>query len=142
MSCYKCDAEVVNKTIDWVSYINGIKVVTPDIPVEECPNCGEITIDSKDSETICQNNKGFYDKEFSLDIHLKEIREKLGLTQEEVAKRMGWTKQRYNAVEKNKSVPSVLLALKLANALECDVNEIYKLKVVSKRHKKILLECQ
>jgi len=55
---------------------------------------------------------------------------------------MGWAKQRYNAVEKNKSVPSVLLALKLANALECDVNEIYKLKVVSKRHKKILLECQ
>lgn len=136
MDCCNCGAgEVVSKKIDWVSYVNGIKVITPDIAVEECLNCGEMLIDSEESMAIDKDVQKFFDKELALDVHLKEVREKLGLTQEEVAKRMGWSKQRYNTVENNRKVPSVLLALKLANALECDVNEIYKIRMVSKKPK-------
>ena len=141
MGCYNCGDEVVVKKIDWVSYVNGIRVVTPGITVEECPGCGEVLIGAEESKTIDRDVERYFDKELALDVRLREVREKLGLTQEDVAKRMGWSKQRYNTVENNKKVPSILLALKLAGALECDVNEIYKLKIVAKRPRKILREC-
>ncbi len=133
MECYNCGSRVVSKRVNWISYVNGIKVVTPDIAVEECPECGEVVLDSAESEKIDRDVILYFDKVLVLDNRLKEVREGLGLTQEEVAKRMGWSKQRYNTVERNKKVPSILLALKLANALECDVNDIYKLTMVSKK---------
>ncbi|MCL6479497.1 MAG: helix-turn-helix domain-containing protein [Peptococcaceae bacterium] len=135
MSCYNCGSEVITKKVNWISYVNGIKVVTPNITVESCPKCGEMVLDSKESEKIDRDVAEYYNRELALEVKLKEVRDRLGLTQEEVAKRMGWSKQRYNTVEKNKKVPSVLLALKLANALECDVNDIYKLKIVPKKPK-------
>ncbi len=134
MECYNCGGSgVVSKKVSWVSYVNGIKVVTPDVNVDECPDCGEVMLDSSESEKIDRDVEKYFDKVLTLDNRLREVRERLGLTQEEVAKRMVWSKQRYNTVERNKKVPSILLALKLANALECDVNDIYKLKIDTKK---------
>lgn len=131
--CYNCGSVgVVSKKTDWISYVNGIKVVTLNITVYECPDCGEVVLDSSESEKIDSDVAKYFDKVLVLDNRLKEVRKGLDLTQEEVAKRMGWSKQRYNTVEKNKKVPSILLALKLANALECDVNDIYRLKIEKK----------
>ncbi|GBF34636.1 hypothetical protein DCCM_3756 [Desulfocucumis palustris] len=133
MKCYNCGGgSVVSKKRNWVSYVNGIKVVTPDVNVDECQDCGEVVLDSSESEKIDHDVAKYFDKVLVLDNRLKEVRKGLDLTQEEVAKRMGWSKQRYNTVEKNKKVPSILLALKLASALECDVNDIYKLKIEKK----------
>jgi len=47
------------------------------------------------------------------------------LTQEDLAVRVGVTRQTIIAIEKGNYVPSVLLALKLAAALGCKVEDIF-----------------
>ena len=49
------------------------------------------------------------------------------LTQAELAKEIGVSRQTINAMEKNKYVPSTLLALKLARLFSKPVEEIFML---------------
>ena len=51
----------------------------------------------------------------------------LDLTQEDLAKRIGVSRQTINSIEKNRYVPSTLLALKLSAAFQKTVNEIFEL---------------
>jgi putative transcriptional regulator len=51
----------------------------------------------------------------------------LDLTQEDLAKRIGVSRQTINSIEKNRYVPSTLLALKLSEAFQKSVNEIFEL---------------
>lgn len=52
-------------------------------------------------------------------------RELRGLSQAELARRCGITRQAVNVIESGRSIPSVLTAFKLAEALDCTVEEIY-----------------
>ena len=56
---------------------------------------------------------------------LKERRTALGLTQAELAERCGVSRKTVNTVENGVFVPSTLLALKLAAALERRVEELF-----------------
>ena len=56
---------------------------------------------------------------------LKEKRGELGLTQAELAERCGVTRKTINTVENGVFVPSALLALKLARALDQPVEELF-----------------
>ena len=56
---------------------------------------------------------------------LKERRGELGLTQAELAERVGVTRKTVNTVENGVFVPSTLLALKLARALGVAVEELF-----------------
>lgn len=47
------------------------------------------------------------------------------LTQEELATMAGVTRQTIIAMEKGNYIPSVLLALRLAKALECSVEDLF-----------------
>ena len=49
------------------------------------------------------------------------------LTQAELAKKIGVSRQTINAMEKNKYVPSTLLALKLSRLFKIPVEEIFSL---------------
>ena len=49
------------------------------------------------------------------------------LTQAELAKKIGVSRQTINAMEKNKYVPSTLLALKLSRLFKISVEEIFSL---------------
>lgn len=49
------------------------------------------------------------------------------LTQEELAKKIGVSRQTINSIEKNRYVPSTLLALKLAQIFGKTVNELFEL---------------
>jgi len=57
--------------------------------------------------------------------HLKEIRLQRNLTQEYLAGVVGVTRQTIIAVEKEKFVPSVKLALELALALDTPFDELF-----------------
>ena len=57
--------------------------------------------------------------------NLREKRLVAGLTQEEIAERCGVTRQTIIAVERGNYVPSVLLALRLAQALGCRVEDLF-----------------
>ncbi len=57
---------------------------------------------------------------------LTSRRKKLGLTQEDLAKKVGVTRQTIIAIEKGDYVPSVLLALKIAKIFDESVERIFK----------------
>ena len=51
----------------------------------------------------------------------------LNITQEELAKIIGVSRQAINSIELGKYVPSTILALKLSRYFEKSVNDIFKL---------------
>ncbi len=58
---------------------------------------------------------------------LKVERAILNLTQEELAQKIGVSRQTINSIETNRYVPSTLLALKLSELFNKPVNEFFKL---------------
>lgn len=58
---------------------------------------------------------------------LKVERAILNITQEELAQKIGVSRQTISSIEKNKYVPSTVLALKLSQLFEKPVNEIFEL---------------
>ena len=56
---------------------------------------------------------------------LKELRAELGLTQAELAERVGVTRKTINTVENGIFTPSALLAIKLAEALNVPVEKLF-----------------
>jgi putative transcriptional regulator len=62
-----------------------------------------------------------------LDNHLRQHREQAGLTQGELAERIGVTRKTVNTVERGHFVPSTVLALRLADALGTSVEDLFTL---------------
>lgn len=60
-------------------------------------------------------------------VHLKVARARANLTQEELAALIGVTRKTVNTIERGHFVPSTLLALKLAAALDTSVEELFSL---------------
>ena len=58
---------------------------------------------------------------------LREMRTAAGLTQAELAGRIGVSRKTINTVENGVFVPSTILALKLARALKTTVEELFYL---------------
>ena len=59
--------------------------------------------------------------------HLKVARAQHNLTQEQLAEQVGVSRQSINSIEKNRYVPSTVLALKIARALYTTVNALFAL---------------
>jgi len=51
----------------------------------------------------------------------------LDITQDDLAKLIGVSRQTINSIEKNRYVPSTILALKLSEVFNKEVNAIFKL---------------
>ncbi|WP_435414991.1 helix-turn-helix transcriptional regulator [Polaribacter aestuariivivens] len=58
---------------------------------------------------------------------LKVQRAILDLTQDDLAKKIGVSRQTINSIEKNRYVPSTVLALKLSDVFQIPVNEFFTL---------------
>ena len=56
---------------------------------------------------------------------IKTRRKELGLSQEELAKRCGVSRQTVNAIENNKYDPTLALAFALAKQLQLTVDELF-----------------
>ncbi len=63
-----------------------------------------------------------------LDNRLKELRARFDLTQEELAQRVGVTRQSIIAIEGKRYNPSALLALKIAEVFDLPFEEVFWLK--------------
>jgi putative transcriptional regulator len=59
--------------------------------------------------------------------NLKDERARLGLTQAELADRIGVSRKTVNTVENGIFVPSTILALKLAAALDRRVEDLFRI---------------
>ena len=58
---------------------------------------------------------------------IKVERAILDITQEELAQRIGVSRQTINSIEKNRYVPSTILALRISSLFNKTVNEIFVL---------------
>ncbi|OUP82945.1 transcriptional regulator [Lachnoclostridium sp. An169] len=56
---------------------------------------------------------------------IRERRKELGLSQEELARKCGVTRQTVNAIENNKYNPTLALAFDLARELRITVDELF-----------------
>jgi putative molybdopterin biosynthesis protein len=65
--------------------------------------------------------------EFRLDNTVRAHRDRLGLSQQELAALVGVSRQAIIAIEGGRQVPSTSLALRLAQALRCDVEDLFQL---------------
>ena len=56
---------------------------------------------------------------------LRELREARGLTQAQLADAIGMSRKTVNTVENGVFIPSTVVALKLAAALQCTVEDLF-----------------
>lgn len=56
---------------------------------------------------------------------IRQRRKELGLSQEELAKRCGVSRQTVNAIENNKYDPTLALAFRLAGELQVTVDQLF-----------------
>jgi putative transcriptional regulator len=63
-----------------------------------------------------------------LENRLRELRESKGLTQAQLADLIGVSRKTVNTVENGVFIPSTVVALKLAGALDCSVEDLFFLR--------------
>lgn len=59
---------------------------------------------------------------------VKEYRLTNGLTQEDLARAVGVSRQSINAIERNRYTPSLPLALRFARVFDCPTDELFNLR--------------
>ena len=60
---------------------------------------------------------------------VKELRTSRGWTQEQLAEAVGVSRQSINSIERDRYVPSLMLALSFARVFACATDEIFTLEV-------------
>jgi putative transcriptional regulator len=58
---------------------------------------------------------------------VKELRDGRGWTQQELADKVGVSRQSINSIERDRYVPSLVLALTFARVFDCPIEKIFKL---------------
>lgn len=58
---------------------------------------------------------------------MKELRIERGWTQQQLAETVGVSRQSINSIERNRYIPSLLLALTFARVFACSTDDIFKL---------------
>ncbi len=59
--------------------------------------------------------------------HIKQHRARMNLTQKELGILVGVSRQAINSIERGKVFPSILLSLRIAEALEMKVDDLFEL---------------
>ena len=60
---------------------------------------------------------------------VKEFRSNRGWTQQQLADAVGVSRQSINSIERNRYVPSLLLALTFARVFNCSTDDIFSLEI-------------
>ena len=62
-----------------------------------------------------------------LNNQLEELRKASGLTQLELAEKVGVSRKSINSIENGIYIPTTVLALKMATALNCTIHDLFQL---------------
>lgn len=57
--------------------------------------------------------------------HIREMRERKGISQAELARRLKVSRSYINTLENNKKTPNLRMAVRIAEALGCTLNDIF-----------------
>jgi putative transcriptional regulator len=60
---------------------------------------------------------------------VKELRSERGWTQQQLADAVGVSRQSINSIERDRYVPSLILALTFARVFKCATDEIFELEI-------------
>jgi putative transcriptional regulator len=74
---------------------------------------------------VLENQLSDSDYLLALGNRIKEIRMGKNISQTELAYRCGFDKSNFNTIEAGKRNPTILSLLKIANALEIDIKELF-----------------
>ena len=61
-----------------------------------------------------------------VEILLKELRQEKGISLQELANITGISKSHLNYIEKNQKEPSLLMAVRIAQALDVEIDKLYR----------------
>ncbi|QHI73397.1 helix-turn-helix transcriptional regulator [Aminipila terrae] len=64
---------------------------------------------------------------------IRELREKKGLTQEQLGELVGTSRQAINAIETEKFEPSIWLAYDISKVFNCSIEEVFLFKESTKK---------
>jgi len=59
--------------------------------------------------------------------HIKQHRQRLGMTQDALGKAVGVSRQSINSIERGRYIPSLELALKFAQVFNCQTDDLFQL---------------
>ncbi len=62
-----------------------------------------------------------------IEILLKEIRKENGISLQQLSKMTGISNSHLNYIEKNEKEPSLLMAVRIAQALNIEIDKLYKI---------------
>ena len=79
-------------------------------------------------ENTLYNSSRLKEKFMEIENSLKVWRAKFDITQDQLAKNIGLSRQSINSIEKGKFIPSVLSALKIALFFKTNIEEIFYMK--------------
>lgn len=57
--------------------------------------------------------------------NIKHLREKQGISQAELSRRLGFSRSYMNRLENNKQQPNMITAMRIAEILNCSLDEIF-----------------
>jgi len=126
--CYECgkEVEVFKKVVTNTYVIRGENVVI-DEEIDVCKNCGqEVALNEEDLSLQMYKINNAYLKSHNLSFKIiKDLRIKLGLSQGEFAKKLGWSKKTIVRYENGQSLPQGEY-LKFYEKLALDINYFYE----------------
>lgn len=74
--------------------------------------------------------------EFVVHNRIKEYREKLGLTQSNVAEMLNITRQSLSLIEKEKQTPSILMSWLISQVLDADITDLFYFELIEGGNKR------
>jgi transcriptional regulator with XRE-family HTH domain len=141
LKCPKCHSRLIEDLIDYKTEIFGEEVVVDKVDGYRCLNCGHTEVDKNIQEGLknkllekkleIQKEKIKNYKPLLIN-NIRRIRERKKIHQKKIGEALGYSEQRFGAIERNDNTPIVSTAKLIASALEVTMEEIYDVKYVSK----------
>jgi putative transcriptional regulator len=140
--CKICDGRMISDFIDYKATILGVDVVIDKVDGIRCLGCGHTEVE----ETVLEGLKDkLLDKKLEIQKqviknykpllinNIRSVRESKRIPQKKIGEALGYSEQRFGAIERNDNTPIVTTSILIADALEVPVDDIYKVINVSKQ---------
>lgn len=136
--CVKCQSPTMEGLFDYTINLLGQDVVISKVEGRKCRECGHLQIDKaieKRLKTKILEKKLEIRRRLAIKPLLissvKSVRLDEGLAQKKAGEALGFSEQRFGAIERNDNTPTIFLALQIADVLNTDINQIYKIEYIN-----------
>ena len=139
--CKKCGGRVIEDLIDYKAKILGEEAAIGKVDGFRCLECGYTEIDKMiveglrikilDKKLELQKEKIKEYKPLLIN-NIRQIRESKRIPQKKIGEALGYSEQRFGAIERNDNTPIISTTILIAYALEVPMEALYDVKYVTK----------